>query len=75
MKNNDDTLEIYRLIVSNDEVEYEAKDSIITYLLQRSSQYANKLGKMKLVIKEMEYHIDSTSEDHIFVFYCERDFR
>jgi len=75
MNNEEDTLEIYRLIISNDEVEYEATDSIVTYLLRRASQYANRLGKMRLMVKDMMYHTDVMSGDHIFVFYCERDFR
>ena len=75
MKKEEDTLEIYRLAVSNDEVEYEAAQSVTEYLIQRSSEYANRLGRRNLRVKESSYIIDSLSGDHLFVYFCERDFR
>ena len=75
MNNDEETLEVFRLIIADDEVEYEAKDTITEYLIQRASEYANKLGRRNLKIKDSAYMIDSMSGDHLFVYYCERDFR
>tara|TARA_Y100000310_G_C20682151_1_gene816631 strand:+ start:900 stop:1127 length:228 start_codon:yes stop_codon:yes gene_type:complete len=75
MNNDEDTLELYQLIISNDEVEFEADNSITNYLLKRSAEYANKLGRMRFRIKNMVYHVDAMSGDHVFIFSCERDWR
>ena len=48
----EDTLELYKLVIANDEVEYEAEGSITTYVLNRAVAYANRLGRQKFQIKE-----------------------
>ena len=75
MNNEEETLEVYRLAIADDEVEYEAKNTVTEYLIQRSSEYANRLGKRNLKIKDSAYVIDPVSGDHLFIYYCERDFR
>ena len=75
MSDKEDTLEVFRLAISDDEVEYEAKNTVTEYLIQRSSEYANKLGRRKLTIKDRAYVTDPMSGDHLFIYYCERDYR
>lgn len=71
----EETLEVYRLIIADDEVEYEAAGTVTEYLIKRASEYANRLGKKNLMIKDSEYAVDPVSHDHMFIYYCERDFR
>ena len=33
MNNNEETLEVYRLAIADDEVEYEAKNTVTEYLI------------------------------------------
>jgi hypothetical protein len=75
MNNDEETLEVYRLAVANDEVEYEAKNTVTEYLIQRASEYANRLGRRNLTIKDSSYVVDTLSGDHLFIYYCEKDFR
>lgn len=75
MSDKEDTLEVFRLAISDDEVEYEAKNTVTEYLIQRSCEYANRLGRRKLTIKDSAYIVDPMSGDHLFVYYCERDYR
>ena len=75
MNNEEETLEVFRLVISDDEVEYEAKNTVTEYLVQRASEYANRLGRRKLTIKDSAYVTDPVSGDHLFIYYCERDFR
>jgi hypothetical protein len=74
MNRDEETLEVYRLAIADDEVEYEATDTITEYLIQRASEYANRLGRRNLKIKDSAYVIDGLSGDHLFIYYCERDF-
>jgi hypothetical protein len=74
MKIEDDTLKIFNLIISNDEVEYEASNSVTDYLIKRASEYANRLGRQKYKIKDSGYIVDPLSNDHRLIYYCERDF-
>ena len=70
----EDTLELYKLVIANDEVEYEAEGSITTYVLNRAVEYANRLGRQKFQIKESDYYIDNYTGDHHLLFYCERNY-
>lgn len=73
MSTSEDTLKIYRLVIANDEVEYEAEKSVTEYLLKRSSEYANRLGKRNYVLRDFGYTTDPISGDHLFTYYCERN--
>lgn len=75
MDNDEETLKVFRLIIADDEVEYEATNTITEYLIQRASEYANRLGRQNLKVKDSAYVVDSLSGDHLFIYYCERDFR
>lgn len=75
MSSDEETLEVYRLVIADDEVEYEAANTVTEYLIQRASEYANRLGKQNLRIKDSAYVIDSLSGDHLLIYYCEKDFR
>ena len=75
MNMDEETLEVFRLVVGVDEVEYEAKNTVTEYLIQRANEYANKLGKRNMKIKDSAYVTDPISGDHVLIYYCERDFR
>jgi len=51
---SENTLEVYRLIVGADEIEFEADDSISGYLIERAAKYGNKLGLQRKKVKEFE---------------------
>ena len=70
----DDTLKVFNLIISNDEMEYEANNSVTDYLIKRASEYANRLGRQRYKIKDSGYIVDPLSSDHRLIYYCERDF-
>ena len=52
MNMDEETLEVFRLVIGIDEVEYEAKNTVTEYLIQRANEYANKLGKRNMKIKD-----------------------
>ena len=68
----EDTLEIYKLIVGLDEVESEAQDSISEYLMTRGVLYANRLGLDRKKVKEFDIVKDPLSQGWVLVFMCER---
>jgi len=70
----EETLEIYKLIIGCDEVESEAADSISEYLMERGVFYANKLGLQHKKIKEFDIVQDHMSNGWVLVFMCERYF-
>jgi hypothetical protein len=72
--NTEETLELYKLVIANDEVEYEAEGSITTYVVGRAAEYANRLGRKKFQIKESDYYVDDYTGDHHLLFYCERNY-
>jgi len=72
MNNEEDTLEIYRLIIGEDEAEYEATGTISEYLIERAARFGNKLGRQRKQIKECEIVQDKLSGGWIIVCYCER---
>jgi hypothetical protein len=72
--NDDDTLEIYKLIISVDEVESEAKESISSYLMGRAATYGNNLGFSKMKVRDFSMVQDGWSRDYILTFSCHRSF-
>ena len=71
---NEETLEIYKLIVDPLEIEAEANTSVSSYLMQRAAFYANRLGIQKKKVKEFDIIKDPLSDCWILVFMCERCF-
>tara|TARA_Y100001938_G_scaffold150473_1_gene241549 strand:+ start:39 stop:266 length:228 start_codon:yes stop_codon:yes gene_type:complete len=71
---NEDTLKIYRLIIPAEDVEEEATTTITEFLLHRSNEYANRLGKRKWKIKDFAYFVNPQTGEHIFTYYCEKDY-
>ena len=69
-----ETLEIYKLIIGADEAEAEADDSISEYLLERGVFHANRLGLQRKKVKEFDIVKDHRSSGWILVFMCERYF-
>ena len=69
---NEDTLEIYKLIIDRDEVEYEATDTVSEYLIQRAALFGNQLGRQKKKIKDFDVVEDALSGGWVLVCYCER---
>ena len=69
---NVDTLEYQRLIVRNDEAEYEATTTISEYIAMRAAKHASKLGLGRKAIKDFEIMKDPYSNDWIIVYGCER---
>ena len=47
---NEETLEVFRLIIGRDEAEFEANGTISEYLIERGALYGNKLGRQKVTI-------------------------
>jgi len=74
IRENEDTLEIFQLIVARDEAECEASSTISEYLMERAAYYGNKLGREKKKIKDFDIVEDQYSGDWRLVFYCERCF-
>jgi len=74
MRSEDNTLEVYKLIIGSDEVEAEATNSISEYLIERAAFYGNKLGKEHKLVKEFDIVKDPMSGGWILVFMCERWF-
>lgn len=74
MKEEEETLEVYKLIIGPDEVESESGDSISEYLMERGVFYANKLGLQRKKVKEFDIVQDHLSNGWILVFMCERYF-
>ena len=70
----EETLEVYRLIVGRDEAEYEATGRISEYLMGRAARHGNKLGMEKKKVKQFEVVEDPQSGDWILFYYCERYF-
>ena len=70
---NDDTLEMHKLILSKDEVEAEATDTITSYLMDCAVKHANKLGRTnRLKVVHFDMKQDLFSKDYVFMFQCER---
>mgnify|MGYP003628777266 FL=1 len=68
----ENTLEVYRLIIGSDEAEAEAHGSISEYLLERGVFHANKLGRERKKVKEFDIVKDPMSGGWILIFMCER---
>ena len=73
---NDDeiTLEMHKLIIGSDEVEYESVSTISEYLIERAAFHGNKLGKQHKLVKEFDIVKDPMSGDWVLIFMCERWF-
>jgi len=71
---NDNTLEVHKLIIGNDEIEYEATDSISEYLISRAAFHANKLGRNHYKVVDFDVVRDAMSNGWVLVFMCERWF-
>ena len=74
MKDDEITLEIYKLVIGAEELEESATDTISEYLIERAAFYANRLGKDHKVIKQFDIVKDAMSGGWILVFMCERWF-
>tara|TARA_R110002060_G_scaffold58990_1_gene68894 strand:- start:771 stop:992 length:222 start_codon:yes stop_codon:yes gene_type:complete len=70
----EDTLEMYKLIIGPDEIEEEATDSVTEYLSERAAFYGNRLGCQHKKVKEFDIVKDPMSGGYILVFMCERWF-
>ena len=71
---NEETLEVFRLIIGRDEAEFEANGTISEYLIERGAFYGNKLGRQKKKVKEFDIVEDQFSGDWVLLYYCERCF-
>ena len=71
---DEETLEVYRLIVGRDDAEYEATGRVSEYLMERAARHGNKLGMEKKKVKQFEMVEDPHSGDWILFYYCERYF-
>ena len=74
MKNNDDTLEMFKLIVPEEEIELEAEGSVSEYLIKRAAFYGNKLGKEHKLVRDFLIVKDPLSGCWVLSFMCERWF-
>ena len=74
IKDDENTLEIYQLIVGRDEAECEATGTISEYLMERAAYYGNKLGLQRMKVREFDVVEDQYSGDWKLVYYCERHF-
>jgi len=74
MKDDEITLEMYKLIIGPDEIEEAASDTISEYLIERAAFYANRLGKNHKLVKEFDIVKDPMSEGWVLIFMCERWF-
>ena len=74
MKDDEITLEIYKLVIGAEELEESATDTISEYLIERAAFYANRLGKDHKVIKQFDIVKDAMSGGWILVFMCDRWF-
>jgi len=74
MNDNEITLEMHRLIIGSEEVEYEAADTISEYLIERAALHGNKLGRQHKLVKEFDVVKDPMSGGWILIFMCERWF-
>jgi len=70
----DETLEMYKLIIGPDEIEEEVTDSVTEYLVERAAFYGNRLGCQHKKVKEFDIVKDPMSGGYILVFMCERWF-
>lgn len=73
-RQDENTLEIYQLIVGADEAEAEAEGTISDFLLERGVYYANKLGREYKKVKEFDIVQDPLSGGWILIFSCERSY-
>ena len=74
MSNDEVTLEIYKLIIGPDEVEYEATDTISEYLIERAAFYGNQLGRQHKRVKEFDIVKDALSGGWVLIYMCDRWF-
>ena len=74
MKDDEVTLEMYKLIIGADEAEFEATDTISEYLIERAAFYGNQLGRQHKRVKEFDIVKDAMSGDWILIFMCDRWF-
>jgi len=74
MSEDEETLEIHKLIVGNSEIEAEATDSISEYLIERAAFKANQLGRNHYKLKQFDIVKDAMSNGWVLVFMCERWF-
>jgi hypothetical protein len=71
---DEETLEMYKLIIGSDEIELEAGDTISEYLIERAAFHGNKLGCQHKKVKEFDVVADPMSGGYILIFMCERWF-
>jgi len=71
---DDITLEIHKLIVSEDEIEAEAEVNVSEYLIMRAAFYGNRLGKNHKLVKDFGIVKDPLSGCWVLSFMCERWF-
>ena len=71
---DEETTEIMKLIIANDEAEAEAEGSITEYLMQRAATHGNRLGLQKRKVLSFAIAHDSLSKDYTLVFEVRRWF-
>ena len=68
----ENTLEVFRLVIRPDEAKEDSEGSIPEYLMERGIFYGNKLGSENKRIKEFDIVEDPLSGGWILIFMCER---
>jgi len=72
--NDENTLEVHKLIVGADEAEADSEGTISEYLIERAAFYGNRLGRNHKLVKEFDIVKDPYSEGWVLIFMCERWF-
>ena len=74
MRDDEQTLEIHKLIVGETEIEAESSGTISEYLIERAAFKANQLGRNRYKLKQFDIVQDAMSKGWVLVFMCERWF-
>ena len=74
MRDDEQTLEIHKLIVGETEIEAESSGTISEYLIERAAFKANQLGRNRYKLKQFDIVQDAMSQGWVLVFMCERWF-
>jgi hypothetical protein len=74
MSKSEETLEIYKLIIGEEEAEAEAEDTISKYLIERATLFGNRLGYTNRKVKEVDLVEDALSGGWVLTCFCERNY-
>ena len=74
MSKSEETLEIYKLIVGEEEAEAEADGTISEYLIERATLFGNRLGCTNRKVKEVDLVEDALSGGWVLTCFCERNY-